>query len=81
MFLRTSAGHLGHLFPPLFFCQLLLRRLVTYILSVMKIYFIYFIIELCVLPCGICNPYDIGQEEIKKNVVCAVRAIPAEVDV
>lgn len=40
MFFRTSAGHLGHLFPPLFFCQLLLRRLVTYILSVVKIYYI-----------------------------------------
>lgn len=33
------------------------------------------------IPCGICNSYDIGQEEIKKNVVCAVRAITAKVDV
>lgn len=46
MFLRTSAGHLGHLFPPLFFCQLFLRLLVTYILSVMKIYYILYILSL-----------------------------------
>ena len=42
---------------------------------------LYVIIELCVLPCGICIPYDIGQEEIKKNVVCTVRAVTAKVDV
>lgn len=41
---------------------------------------LYFIIELCVLPCGICSSYDIGQEEITKNVVCAVRDITAKVD-
>lgn len=40
-----------------------------------------FIIELCVLPCGICSPCDIEQEETRKNVVCAVRAITAKVDV